>query len=375
MLTSLIWSAIFLMSWSALGKKPYTLIWSASFAVSACQWAGVLSRSYFDSDINYWTLVTSLSMFSVLLGAWGHCIRTKVPIRFAYLISGAVIVGLAVYYFRALEPHVGLYMSLYIYYDVAMFVLSATLILRFRKQPRLAEVGAAFTYYACALGLFIAATIALMQGAEAKPEYLKLYLMVNFITVPTAQVGMAVFILFMMASDLAEKMKNVAETDVLTGCLNRRGFYEKAQKQLYEEIKELNHVCLIYWDIDKFKKVNDLYGHAAGDTVLAQAAKRVSDNIKSSDLMGRVGGEEFVILVSHTNYQNVEEVAERLRKAIAETPIIHKGEAISITASFGVVDIQNGEISIETAIDIADKALYSAKEKGRNKVARAENFA
>jgi len=374
-LTSIIWAIIFLMSWYTLGKKTYALIWSGAFIVSACQWATVLAKSWFSSDITYWMLATSFSMLSVLLGTWGHCMRTKANINVPYLCIFAVLVSLAVYYFKVISPHIGLSMSLYIYYDVLLLILNSIIIFQHREKSRPAEIGAVTTYLLCALFLFVAATIALLQGTQVNNDYLKLYTMINFITVPVAHVGMAVFIVFIMTSDLAEEMENLATTDVLTGCLNRRGFYQKAQDQLTSFINEQKHVCLIYWDIDVFKTINDEFGHAGGDKALTETAKRVQKQIKSSDIIGRIGGEEFVILVGRATYQEAEEIAERLRSCIASTPIKYKKHKINVTASFGVIDIKEHDVPIEKAIDLADKALYLAKEEGRNKVARASAFA
>ena len=111
------------------------------------------------------------------------------------------------------------------------------------------------------------------------------------------------------------------------------------------------------------------------DKALVETAKRVSNQIKSSDLIGRIGGEEFVILIGRATYKEAEEIAERLRKCISASPIKYKGQKIHVTASFGVIDIKEHDMPIEKAIDLADKALYLAKEDGRNKVARVSAIA
>ena len=372
LLTSIIWTIIFLMSWFTLGKKNYSLIWAAAFAVSACQWVTVLAKPLFDSDVTYWMFGVTFSMMSVLLGTWGHCLRTNAKVNISYLVILAVITLAAVYYFKAVSVHVGLSMSLYIYYDVLLLALNAVIIFKHKIKSRPAEIGAAITYKLCAISLFVAATVALMQGSQVNPEYIQTYIMINFITVPTAHVGMAVFIIFMMTSDLSEKMEKLAMTDGLTECLNRRGFYQEAKTWLTDYMCESKHICLIYWDIDKFKDINDEYGHTAGDIVLAETANRVKQQIKSTDLMGRVGGEEFVILISSATYEEAECIAERLRSTLANKPIKYEKNLINVTASFGVIDIRCSDSPIETAIDLADKALYLAKERGRNQVVRAE---
>ncbi|AQP98588.1 GGDEF domain-containing protein [Pseudoalteromonas aliena] len=369
-LTSVIWAIIFLMSWFTLGKKQYALLWAGAFTLSACQWATILGRSLFSSDITVWMLASSLSVGSVLLGTWGHCIRVNSSIRIRYLIFFAIITLAVVYYFKAVNVHVGLFMSLYIYYDVILLMLNAAIILKHKQKSLPAEIGASITYILCGIFLFFAATIALMQGSQVNLEYIELYNLINFLTVPSAHVGMAVFIIFIMASDLADEMENLAMTDVLTGCLNRRGFYQKGQAKLAKKCTE-QYMSLIYWDIDNFKKINDDYGHANGDLVLIEAVKRVTSHINTNDLFGRIGGEEFVILATSNSEEEAKAIPEQLRLALANNPFRLNEQSINVTASFGVINIQCNKITIESAINQADKALYNAKHKGKNTVVDA----
>jgi len=341
LLTSIVWSVIFLMAWYTLGKKSYSLFWASAFMCSACQWGTILLRPYFESETFYWLLAVSFSMGSVILGTWGHSIRARSPIKIDYLLALAVITLAAVYYYKAVNVHVGLFMSLYIYYDILLLLINA---------------------------VFIAATIALMQGSQVNQAYLDLYTLINFITVPTAHVGMAVFIIFIMASDLAQEMQKLAMTDVLTQCINRRGFYDVGQKKLENKLSCEQHVSLIYWDIDSFKNINDEYGHAGGDEVLIQATKRVRACLNKEDIFARIGGEEFVILIARDSELKAKQFADTLRTTLASKPIEYKQQFINVTASFGVLGIKSTTIQIDKAIDLADKALYIAKHEGKNKV-------
>ncbi|MBG9995526.1 GGDEF domain-containing protein [Pseudoalteromonas sp. NZS127_1] len=367
-LTSVIWSVIFLMSWFTLGKKQYAMLWTIAFALSACQWATILAEPLFDSHTLYWMLGSSFSVGSVLLGTWGHCIRVNSSIKIRYLIISAIVTLAAVYYFTAINVHVGLFMSLYVYYDVILLILSAVIIFRHKQKSLPAEIGASITYTLCGLLLFVAASIALLQGSQVNEEYIALYTLINFMTVPAAHVGMAVFIIFIMASDLAEKMNHLAMTDVLTGCLNRRGFYNKSQEQLKDKLNNYKYVSLIYWDIDKFKKINDEFGHAGGDVVLVEAAKIMQDCINPDDLFGRIGGEEFTLLIARNDEPTAKAFPEKLRNALASNPIHFNDKVINVTASFGVINIKCNKTAIESAINEADKALYHAKNRGRNQV-------
>ncbi|MGI2176300.1 GGDEF domain-containing protein [Shewanella ulleungensis] len=366
--SSILLSIIFYMTWQTMGKQKYALMFSLSFLASTVLWANALIKSLFLSPNLYWMIGCSMSMLSVLLGTWGHCLRTHTQIHPAALLMLGIIGMALTYYFTFISPHLGLRMSVYLYIDVVFLMITSIVIIRHRKQSRPAEIGASIMHFLFAGCLFIAASIALSQGNKFDAELIKLYSIINFTALPAAYVGMSVFVIYMLASDLAEEMKLLAMTDSLTNCLNRRGFYVHAKQQILELQKQAQHVCLIYCDIDKFKAINDRYGHAGGDQVLVSISQMIKQHIKKDDLLGRMGGEEFVILIGRTCYDDAKSVAERLRSIINDTPIQYGELHISITASFGVVELSSQDVSVEQAINLADKALYQAKSSGRNKV-------
>ena len=165
----------------------------------------------------------------------------------------------------------------------------------------------------------------------------------------------------------AEVLEKFAYTDTLTGIYNRRYFMELAQAPL-EKAKRFGTLCYaMIMDLDFFKKVNDTYGHLAGDEVLKNAANVMKNTLRSYDLLCRYGGEEFVVLVSEAPKEAAMNLAERIREAIAATPCIYNVIKISVTVSIGVAE-SFPDCTIESLIDRADKALYMAKEQGRNRV-------
>jgi len=169
---------------------------------------------------------------------------------------------------------------------------------------------------------------------------------------------------------LSRKLKEMASLDVLTGIFNRRYFMELAAMQIERSRRTGIDSFAIIFDLDHFKSVNDTYGHQAGDKVLKEVAARVKKEIRAYDLLGRYGGEEFVILVSDIkpiNEANAMNAMERIRANIAETPVEFEGTQIPITASFGVA-LAGPKNTLEEAIKFADEALYQAKATGRNKV-------
>ena len=163
--------------------------------------------------------------------------------------------------------------------------------------------------------------------------------------------------------DINRRLERRANFDPLTGALNRGAFLEMFD---YISSVPLNYpLGLIIFDLDDFKKINDTYGHKAGDIVLQEVAKAIRRNIRKSDLFVRWGGEEFVVLLPRTDLQGAKKVAEKLRGAIESLNIEPYG--IRVTASFGVTEILPGE-TLDTALERADKALYKAKNLGKNKV-------
>ena len=164
-----------------------------------------------------------------------------------------------------------------------------------------------------------------------------------------------------------EDMKLRATTDRLTGALNRGRLEENAHFELLRFERYDHPVSLLFIDIDHFKQVNDTYGHAAGDQVLRHTSEILRQCMRTTDLLGRWGGEEFVLLLSNTGLASARLLAERMRSAIREHDF---GEVGPITASFGVAECQKGE-SWDALVGRADAAMYRAKKAGRNRVEMA----
>lgn len=166
---------------------------------------------------------------------------------------------------------------------------------------------------------------------------------------------------------LHEKTRQFAFTDELTGLYNRRHFIQLAEKEVDRAVRYRHPQALIMFDLDRFKQVNDTYGHPAGDQVLKIVASLTRRELRDVDLLGRYGGEEFVILLPETGRRGARATAERLRKRIAQTQMDVAKEKISITISLGVSILSPDCSNLTDLIAASDKALYIAKETGRNK--------
>lgn len=175
---------------------------------------------------------------------------------------------------------------------------------------------------------------------------------------------------------LESELRRLSLTDDLTGVLNRRGFSGSVRTQTAAARRYGQALALVAIDIDHFKRINDRHGHAAGDTVLMAVAAFFADTIRRDlDLLGRVGGEEFMILLPQTELPGALILAERIRSGLADLPVETEGGTLRITASFGV-RTYDPTLDADTFLNDADKALYAAKAAGRNRVvAWAEEMA
>jgi diguanylate cyclase (GGDEF)-like protein len=155
--------------------------------------------------------------------------------------------------------------------------------------------------------------------------------------------------------------------DPLTGAISRVGMLTKLREQHELVRRDVHPCCIVMMDIDRFKAINDTYGHMAGDRVLAALARYVMTHLRPYDKFFRYGGEEFLICAPDTDTRTGYDLVERLRKELATIPIdTENGETVHITVCFGLTQIDPG-VSVEQAIDRADKALYRAKQTGRNR--------
>ena len=165
-----------------------------------------------------------------------------------------------------------------------------------------------------------------------------------------------------------EEVDRKARTDALTGLYNRMHFGEQLQRTLAEADRRNQPLSLVLLDVDHFKKVNDSWGHEAGDAVLKHVARILQEAVRAVDVCARYGGEEMAILMSQTDTASAVEVAERLRVRLEATVIRHAGAEIAVTASFGVATYPETVKVKEQLFPSADKALYIAKHEGRNRV-------
>ncbi len=197
------------------------------------------------------------------------------------------------------------------------------------------------------------------------------------VTVPVLrndELGFASHIFNEMLAQLRQhhsRLETLSTTDVLTGLPNRKGLLQGFETFLARYRRHLRPFSVLMLDIDHFKRVNDRHGHLAGDQVLREVAQILVREMRQVDLVGRFGGEEFMLLLDETPQETALLVAERIRHAIAANPPIFNGRMIEVTASLGVAEVAPGE-GFEAVVQKADEALYLAKQQGRNRTRVAE---
>jgi two-component system cell cycle response regulator len=169
--------------------------------------------------------------------------------------------------------------------------------------------------------------------------------------------------------ELEEALWTLATRDSLTKLWNRAAILDVLDREISRASRNEANIGLVMADIDHFKQINDSCGHKGGDAALVQVAKRLADNLRKYDTIGRYGGEEFLVIVPEPGETTTETVAERLRLSIAETPFQIEGQVVPITMSFGAaVACCQQQLNADLLIRTADEALYRAKANGRNRV-------
>lgn len=195
----------------------------------------------------------------------------------------------------------------------------------------------------------------------------------NFIVTIIGLLAMSVYasrtirILFTNQKKLIDELYEKATVDELTQCYNRRFFLSRLERQVESAIKYNMELSIIMLDIDFFKNINDTYGHQTGDKVIKNVVEVIKEVIRRDAILGRLGGEEFAIILPDTNLKNTYKIAERIRKNIMKSSIdLEDGKVVKTTLSIGITSIEDGDYDINRILGRSDKAMYEAKNNGRN---------
>ncbi len=165
-----------------------------------------------------------------------------------------------------------------------------------------------------------------------------------------------------------KEIKQLSNTDPLTGLSSRRYLEEQMGVEFKRAVRYDHSLSMLMVDLDHFKKINDTLGHLAGDKVLSEVGRRLGKTIRETDFIGRYGGEEFVVILPETPTSDAAQIADKMRELIAERPVFFEGRPINVTVSIGVAELCDSMTTYEEVFHNADKALYTSKENGRNRI-------
>lgn len=174
-------------------------------------------------------------------------------------------------------------------------------------------------------------------------------------------------------NQLRERVSQLKESvvDQLTGLYSRPHFFDLAQHEFVRARRFKRPLSVIMLDIDELKYINETYGHAIGDQVLSTVADRCKTNVRYVDILGRYGGEEFVALLPEADIERAKQIADRVKRLVAETPIPTQSGSITVTVSMGVADLAEDTPNMPVLLDRAEKAVHFAKQGGGDRVETA----
>ncbi len=218
--------------------------------------------------------------------------------------------------------------------------------------------------------VLIAACHVLLADADPR-QYLFTLRGLGSLAAQLAPVLLVAYVTTMFSADIRyglNKAKLLSETDDLTGLYNTRGFAIVADRLFSQAQRYKRGISVLMVDSDNLKSVNDAHGHEAGNRLIRQLAERIQAELRYTDVPARYGGDEFVVLLPETPSQGAADVAERIRDSMAAKPLVYDGKAVHSTVSVGVASFPDDGQTMDALVGRADRALYKAKNSGRNKV-------
>ncbi|GAA4123735.1 GGDEF domain-containing protein [Aminobacter aganoensis] len=293
--------------------------------------------------------------------------RYEVPPPWRTMLVFVVAATVAVYITQGLPRDSLLRMMMFQTPYAAVQAMGAAIVLRSRDKLSQFDYGLAGVLLASALQFFSKPYLALAVGSGSDPhQYLQsTYAMISQALGTVFALSIALMLLVILVRDILADATQKSETDALSGLLNRGGFQRQAAIALREAERQGLPVTLVISDLDHFKSINDTYGHLSGDRVIEAFARFIHESKVGHHIAGRIGGEEFAIILPGTHLAAARLFAEGARSAFSALPIEGLPSNQRFTASFGVAELVTGEF-IDQLMRRADAALYEAKKDGRD---------
>ncbi len=367
--TSLMISLVMFIAWRNYGRQRYVLAWSITYFLGAMQWGLMTAAHSIFASSTAADFIASISGIVVVsVGLVGCFWWAGRPLQLRWVVIAGVTMIAAVASTTFVWPHAGLRHAIGPIYTAMLCLLNSITIWRRSQQVVAAEVGAATVFFVFALTQLVAASLAYLQGPEHNASFLSWSQQLTVIAISISSVTIGLFSILILSSDLSRSLEKRARIDELTGVMNRRGFNESAAPMLARARRYDEALSLVLCDIDWFKTINDGHGHLTGDRVLADFAEYLASAVRDGDVVARIGGEEFALLLPRQNIEAARATAERLRAGMAEIEALKAHTIEPITASFGLTTLHHSDDSVYDMFARADQAMYRAKDQGRNRV-------
>lgn len=370
--TSAILCITMTLAWLHFGRPRHISIWAFAYGLGALQWVvnalGVLVVPGNPIPVIVASVAVLGSSALVPIGALQRAGRpTYLPVFIAIGLVFAIWIGLV----HTISPNRALQGALSNLFAAIMMVIAAVAIWPRHRRPNAPESAFIAMLVIFTLYQFVLSGSALLMGAEGDREAIERYRMILGIGLPPVYVGTGIAAVFLIAGDLSESFQQLITRDGLTGALNRRGIEQAATVAMANARRRARPFTVVIGDIDHFKRINDHFGHAAGDRALISFADNVQAVVREVDMFGRLGGDEFCLLLSDLAPEDAGEVVERIREEVAAIRIDGRPD-LAFTASFGVAGFADDDLWFGQILQRADQALYEAKGAGRNCVVIAD---
>ncbi|WP_420142341.1 diguanylate cyclase [Sphingomonas sp.] len=368
--TTMTMALVMALAWRDFDRPRHIAMWAGAFGLATIIWLIgliVLARPSWD-----WlrTVMFAVMGFASLLNTMGFRARSGSTRHDRWMIpaaAGHAAVQIALVLAGAGLAEMLIPLNLF---NAVMLWLAARPLRGRRRGERVAERVAEGGLLLLSVASAAAALLLLGVVVEHVTMDARVVVESAMLVMPAALVGIGLFAIILLAADLADRARRLAATDMLTGLLNRRGFEERGRALFESARAQERTLVLVLMDLDRFKLVNDRFGHPAGDRLLCQVAQALMPGADRRAIVARMGGEEFAMMLADTDPVRACRAMEELRLRIAGlTPDLP--DAHRVTASFGLAALREEDRDLHTLLGRADAALYRSKAEGRNRLTLA----
>ncbi|PJI97400.1 diguanylate cyclase (GGDEF)-like protein [Acidovorax sp. 69] len=350
---------------------PGLRLWMLSFSCASVACINLLVRDHFPQALSVVLAQGSIAMGAYLCFLGSRAYMGRAPVRHAIAACALAMLLLLSVYFTVVQPHLGARFVLSGLVSGVCYLLTARTMAHggFHKVPARYLFAGTIGFH----GIFLLVRPVLFRLAAPNgvldSESSMVAMLSQFVVLEaTLALVLTAFGALMLINEfIASELRHLAEVDPLTNVFNRRAFLTLLDKAISNAQRMQTALPVLVMDLDHFKKVNDTWGHRAGDDVLRHFVVLANCCLRKEDVIGRLGGEEFAIFLPNAGGGGAIAVAERLRALVEAHPVVTGQRSIALTVSVGVT-LCTGDESADAALQRADEAMYLAKERGRNRV-------